>query len=107
MSYDLRLSAHAQHEIAQALAWTEAHFGKKQQNAYRKLIRRALSHLMKHPLKAPTRKRDDIGLTMRSLHIAQMGKPGRHFFIYRIVDHNIVEIARFLHDSMDISQLHE
>jgi len=101
MTYELRLSGHAEYEITQALAWTENHFGKKQRDAYKKLIRSALLHLAKHPLRPPARKREDIGAAVHSLHIARKGKPARHFFIYRIAGKRIVEIARFLHDSMD------
>jgi plasmid stabilization system protein ParE len=103
MTYQLIFSPVVKRELEQSLLWTEAHFGKKQRAAYEKLIGKSLRFLAKSPLKAPSRTREDIGKGTRCLHISRIGKPARHFFIYHVTPNHTVHIARFLHDSMDIS----
>jgi toxin ParE1/3/4 len=38
------------------------------------------------------------------MHLGRRGKPARHLFLYRIRDGRFVDIARLLHDSMEIER---
>jgi plasmid stabilization system protein ParE len=48
------------------------------------------------------KRRSDIHPDAWTYHIAQRGKKARHLFVYRI--RKDVEIARFLHDAMDLAR---
>ena len=44
------------------------------------------------------------GLT---LHVARKGRKGRHFVVFRVArdpDHDVIEVLRLLHDSMDLQR---
>lgn len=101
MTYQLRISSQAQRDIEEVLTWTLREFGRAQYDEYRELIRAALNDLSAKPDVA--RHRPELSETARTFHIARRGRRARHFFLLRVVEGNIVEIARLLYDGMDLS----
>ena len=109
--FTLKLSAPAQDDIVQILAWTQDAFGDVGRARYENLISTALIDLRNDPGRAGVRQRDDIGKGICTYHLAssrkrvttarQVAKP-RHFVLFRI-SRNVVEVARVLHDAMDFS----
>jgi toxin ParE1/3/4 len=110
--FTLNLSAPAQDDIVQILAWTQEAFGDIGRTRYESLITSALIDLRNDPGRAGVRQRDDIGTGICTYHLAssrkrvatarQVAKP-RHFVLFR-VSRNVIEVARLLHEVMDFSQ---
>lgn len=101
MNFKLRLSAHAERDIAEVLLWTLERFGERQCEVYEALIRRAFEDVAQDPQIA--RARPEIHEQARTLHLARCGQRARHFFLLRIAPDGVVEVARLLHDAMDLS----
>ena len=104
MKYTLRISAPAVQDIADVLAFTSAQFGEKQQKIYQRIIRDALAELAANPENLRSKPRPEIHADARTMHLGRRGKPARHLFLYRIKDDHFVDIARLLHDSMEIQR---
>ncbi len=76
----IRLTAAAERDFANILAWTAETFGARQAATYRSRLLKALSPLEKGPNVAGSRPRDDISQNLRAFHV---GRPGRHFVVFR------------------------
>ena len=98
----VRLGAAAELDLANILKWTAENFGPGQAHAYRDTIVRAIGELAHGPDVAGSRARDEILRGLRTLHIARHGRRSRHLLMYRVAAERIIEIARILHDSMDL-----
>lgn len=106
-AWPVRLTAAAEGDFRQILAWTSARFGEQQARAYRETLSAALQALTAGPTIAGVRARDDIGKGMYTLHVARLGRRGRHFVVFRVggeSDHGVIEVLRLLHDSMDLQR---
>jgi len=100
MAVTFRISTQAKRDIEHALAWTLREFGERQYDEYRELIRSALLDVARRP--ELSRHRPEIHEHARTFHIARAGHRARHLLLLRIGDDGIVEIARLLHDAMDL-----
>ena len=106
-AWPVRLTAVAEADFRQILAWTSSRFGEKQARAYGETLSAALRALTAGPTIAGARARDDIGKGMYTLHVARQGRKGRHFVVFRAgreSDHGVIEVLRLLHDSMDLER---
>jgi len=63
----------------------------------------ALKDIAADPDQYPATSRDEIHPDARTFHIARKGQRARHFFLFRIKDDEYIEMARLLHDSMELS----
>jgi toxin ParE1/3/4 len=97
----VRLSAAAELDFANILKWTTENFGPGQSRLYRDTILAAIGDLAQGPDVPGSKARDEIMRGIRALHISRRGRRGRHFLLYRVVDGQIIEIGRILHDRMD------
>jgi toxin ParE1/3/4 len=105
--WSVRLTAAAEGDFRQILTWTSARFGEKQARAYGEALSAALRALTAGPTIAGVRARSDIGKGMYTLHVARQGRKGRHFVVFRTgreSSHNVIEVLRLLHDSMDLQR---
>lgn len=110
VSYTLRLSTPAQNDIARILEWTQTSFGDLGRTRYEKLIAAALVDLRTDPARAGVRVRDDIAPAVCSYALSfsrkrvttadQIAKP-RHLVLFRVKG-EVVEVARLLHEAMDL-----
>jgi toxin ParE1/3/4 len=100
----LRFSKPAAQDIEDVLAYTRAHFGDKKHKEYKELILLALSDISIDPNRRPARKRPEIHPDARIFHIARPGKQARHFFLFRVTNDLFIDIARLLHDSMELER---
>ena len=101
--WNIRLSALAEHDIADVLRTTLDMFGPRQVEIYRAILLDALALLSSGPDIIGSAARDDIRPGLRSFHVAQRGRHARHFIVYRASDGMTVEILRILHDRMDLA----
>jgi toxin ParE1/3/4 len=100
----IRVGAEAELDFANILKWTTENFGTRQSRAYRETLVQAISELGSGPDVPGSRVRDEIGRGLRTLHVARHGRRGRHLLLYRAVAGPTIEIARILHDSMDLQR---
>ena len=100
----VRLAEKAEHDLLDALVWTTDQFGALQADDYLETLTLALEALTDGPNIVGSKVRDDIGLGIRTLHVARLGRKGRHFVVFRISDAQTIDVIRLLHDSMDLAK---
>ena len=101
----------AEQDIVEILIWSEENFGEFGRIRYEKLIVAAIRDLSENPERHGTQWRDEIVEKARLYHLMysrksvavdQRVKRPRHFVLFRMVEEQQIEIARLLHDRMDI-----
>ncbi|GHU08688.1 plasmid stabilization protein ParE [Betaproteobacteria bacterium] len=108
-----RLSAAAQADLLDILAWTHEHFGEMARKRYETLVVAALRDISDQPERSGSIERPELGEGVRSWHLrmsrerahSEIGivhRP-RHFLIYRI-ENDMVLIGRILHDAMELTR---
>ncbi|MCL2459517.1 MAG: type II toxin-antitoxin system RelE/ParE family toxin [Desulfobulbus sp.] len=108
-----RLSATAQADLIEILAWTHERFGESARERYAALIVAALRDISAQPDRAGSIERPELGEGVRSWHLrlsrehARMTtgvvRRPRHFLIYRTENGRVV-IGRVLHDAMEMAR---
>jgi len=98
----VRLGVQAERDLLSILHWTAENFGARQATNYRTTIMQAAHELAVGPDIRGARKRNEIAKGLYALHVARHGRRGRHLLLYRAVGVRMIEIARILHDSMDL-----
>lgn len=107
-----RLSAAAQADLVDILAWTHQRFGESARKRYEALIVAALRDVSTQPDRAGSIERPELGEGVRSWHLrlsrerartaAGIARRPRHLLIYRMED-SLVVIGRVLHDAMELT----
>ena len=110
--FKISIADAAQADLDDILDWTTNAFGTAGRKRYEALIQTALTDLLCDPGRIGVRQRNDIGMGIGTYHLStsrkrtktatQVGKP-RHLVIFRVRG-NVVQILRFLHDSMDFTR---
>ncbi len=98
----LRISRQAWNDLLEVKAYTRERFGHDQMERYEDLIAQALEAIAADPMRG--RERPELQPGVRSRHISQRGRRASHLFFYRLGSDGMVEIIRFLHDSMDFAR---
>jgi toxin ParE1/3/4 len=101
-SRQARIGPLAERDLENILIWTRRQFGAAQARAYHKTLRHAIRELLQEPFPIDSRAREDLMPGARTLHVARKGRHGSHLLVYRVVG-NMIDIARILHDRMDLS----
>lgn len=97
----VRLGQQAEQDFVDILQWTVKTFGEVQASTYAETIALAIESLGDGPDILGARAREDIQPGIRTLHVAQQGRAGRHFVVFHAVGSNM-DVLRLLHDSMDL-----
>lgn len=107
------LSSAAQDDILSILTWTHKEHGESARIRYETLIAQGIIDIANSPTRAGVTERDDLAQNAYTYHLwhsrnnvdklAERVKKTRHILLFRIID-NCVEIARALHDSMDLER---
>ena len=100
----VRLAEKAEHDLLDALVWTTDQFGALQADDYLETLTLALEALTDGPNIVGSKVRDDIGLGIRTLHVARQGRKGRHLVVFSLADEQVIDVIRLLHDSMDLAK---
>jgi toxin ParE1/3/4 len=98
----VRLGEQAERDFMSILQWTAENFGERQAGAYQNVLTQSMRELVDGPEIAGARLRNDIVRGIYTLHVARHGRRGRHLLLYRVIGDQTIEIARILHDSMDL-----
>ena len=100
----VRLAEKVEHDLLDALVWKTDQFGALQADDYLETLTLALEALTDGPNIVGSKVRDDIGLGIRTLHVARLGRKGRHLVVFRFADGQVIDVIRLLHDSMDLAK---
>ncbi|WP_428391506.1 type II toxin-antitoxin system RelE/ParE family toxin [Lichenicoccus sp.] len=106
------LSGPALQDITMILAESAARFGDAASERYERLIATALIELAADPAQPGSRAAPELADGARIYHLRDskrraragagaVGAP-RHFVLYRVLEPDLIGIARVLHDSMDL-----
>jgi toxin ParE1/3/4 len=98
----VRLAEQAELDLLGITLWTVENFGAQQVQVYAQTLSLAIEALHDGPEILGATVRDDLGLGVRTLHVARQGRKGRHFVVFRAVPEQTIEVLRLLHDSMDL-----
>jgi toxin ParE1/3/4 len=108
-----RLSAAAQSDLIDILAWTDEHFGAAARERYEALLVTALRDVSSQPNRPGSLERPELGKGVRSWHLrlsrdrartkTGIVRQPRHFLIYR-VESGVIIVARVLHDAMELAR---
>jgi len=104
-SWAVRLTAAAEADLEDILHWTVGQFGEAQARVYAETLSAALEALTAGPTAPGIKARDDIARGLFTLHVARLGRKGRHFVVFRIGrdrEREVIEVLRLLHDAMDL-----
>jgi toxin ParE1/3/4 len=100
----VRLTAAAEADYQNIIAWTLEQFGDLQARVYADTLSSALVELTAGPTTVGANERSEIGKGLFTLHVARGGRKGRHFVLFRIAPdkpQSRIEVLRLLHDAMD------
>jgi toxin ParE1/3/4 len=101
--WTIRLTATAESDFQGIIAWTLERFGDQQARIYADTLSRALVALSAGPTTVGAKERSEIAKGLFTLHVARSGRKGRHFVLFRVIQHKRrVEVLRLLHDAMDL-----
>lgn len=102
-TWTVRLSNTAEADYDDILRWTKGRFGAVQAASYGNLLATTLARLERGPTIDGTRQRDEIGASLRTLH---MGRRGRHIILFRVSSEPdwTIDVLRILHDAMDLAR---
>jgi toxin ParE1/3/4 len=95
-------SARTKADLVEVLRYTKERWGKTKAREYRELIRDAFNAIGDDPSRGRPRTEARPGIL--SYHIRQPGRNARHVLFYRVTSNGVVEVVRFLHDSMDFER---
>jgi toxin ParE1/3/4 len=107
------LAPRAAQDITEILRHSEQEFGQRARKRYGLLLRTAMEDLAEEPERPGARERPELFAQARTYHVrlsrdhvpspSRVKKP-RHFLLFRVQPPGTVEIARVLHDSMELSR---
>jgi len=103
-SWHVRLTHQAELDLLDIAQWTIENFGAKQADYYIDTISRAIVALSDGPAIVGTKTRNELGLGIGTLHAGRYGRKARHFVIFRVVENQMLDVLRVLHDSMDLAR---
>jgi len=109
-----RLSAAAEEDIIQLLAYTQDRFGEIARRRYEALLVAGLKDIASDPERPGSVARPELGLAVRSYHLRHsrgrartqdgLVRQPRHFLLYRAARPDLIGVGRVLHDAMEIER---
>ncbi|CAM3769662.1 Plasmid stabilization protein ParE [Pseudomonas reidholzensis] len=110
-----RISNAARADIVDILRLSQTQFGEQARQRYQALILTALQATADTPYRIGSRNRDELLPGLRSYHLIGSRqqarsphgtvKSPRHTVFYRVLNDEVIEVVRLLHDAMEV-QLH-
>ncbi len=114
MAHRFRISERAERDIESILAWTHEHFGEHARLRYEALLAKSIVDIAADPARPGSLTRAEIAPDARTYHLrhsrdrvpARVGRVRRprHFLLYREAEDGCIEIARVLHDAMELER---
>ena len=98
----VRLAAAAEDDFQNILRWTPERVGEAQARLHAETLTQAIETRLAGPRVAGSRRRDEIGEGLMTLHVA---RGGRRLVLSRVgapAEPPVIDVLRLLHDSMDL-----
>jgi toxin ParE1/3/4 len=89
LAWHIRLAGQAEKDLLDITRWTVENFGTRQAEHYAETIALAIEALHDGPEILGAKVRDDIGMEIRTLHVARQGRKGRHFIAFSVSEGHI------------------
>jgi toxin ParE1/3/4 len=102
--WQVHVTADAVRDFSEIAEYTVANFGERQARIYETTLTSAIDALRSGPNVRGSVARDEILPGVRTLHVARLGRRGRHLLLYRESPARTVEVLRILHDAMDLAR---
>lgn len=102
MAWTLRLSARAEKDIQEILAWTAEAFAEEQASIYALALSLALVALLRNPQTQGVKECQYLGPDIAPLHVTRQGRKGRHVVFLRLSAPEGIDVLCILHESMDV-----
>lgn len=109
-----RLSAQAEQDVLEILAYTERQFGAAARRRYETLLVTALRALAADPDRLGSVARPELGEGIRSYHLrhsrtqaarqSEKVRQPRHLVVYRRLPNGVIGVGRILHDGMELAR---
>jgi toxin ParE1/3/4 len=109
-----RLSAAAEEDIIQLLAYTQDRFGEIARRRYEALLAAGLRDIASDPERPGSVARSELGPGVRSYHLRLsrgrartpdgLVRQPRHFLLYRVARPDVIGVGRVLHDAMEVDR---
>jgi toxin ParE1/3/4 len=109
-----RISAAAEEDIIELLAYSERQFGERARKRYEAVLLTAIRDIASDPERLGSINRPELGQAVRSYHLRHSrGRAGvalgevhrpRHLLLYRLHRPETIGIGRVLHDAMDFER---
>ena len=103
LAWQVRLASHAEQDLFNIILWTAENLGTKQAEYYAETISLAIEALHDGPEILGSKVLDEIGMGIRTFHVAREGRKGPHFLVFSVSEEHIINVLRLLHDSMDLA----
>jgi toxin ParE1/3/4 len=104
LAWQVRLAGQAEQDLLDITLWTAENFGPREAEHYAETIALAIEALHDGPEIWGAKVRDEIGIGIRTLHVARQGRKGRHFVAFSVSEGRIINVLRLLHDRMDLAK---
>lgn len=102
MAWQIRLARDAELDIERVLRWTYGRFGERKAAEYYGLIAEALDEIATDPYNIHAKTRSEIVTNARTYHLAKPGRSARHFFLYRVIEPDTIDVGRLLYDGIEL-----
>jgi toxin ParE1/3/4 len=109
-----RLSAAAEEDIIQLLAYTQDRFGEIARRRYEALLIAGLRDIASDPERPGSVARAELGRAVRSYHLRHsrgrartpdgLVRQPRHILLYRVARPDLIGVGRILHDAMEVDR---
>ena len=107
-----RISNAARVDIVDILRFSQTQFGDQARQRYQALVLAALQALASTPYRIGSQDREELAPGLRSYHLIYSRqkakqphgtvKSPRHIVFYRVVNDDLIEVVRLLHDAMEV-----
>lgn len=104
VAWKVLLADQAELDLLEITIWTVENFGSRQADVYAETLTLAIEALHDGPDILGVDEREEIGPDTRTLHVARLGRKGRHFVVFRVAPQRTIEVLRLLHDSMHLAR---
>ena len=102
----------AKDDIRTILRWSLKEFGAAAALRYSNLIEQAIRDLRDDPMQSGSKARPELGKDVRTYHLyfsrdhvsGHRVKEPRHLLAYRVRNDGVIELARILHDSRELTR---
>lgn len=104
-AWTVRLVAVSERDYHEVIKRSAQDFGPHQAEVYAETLALAFNALRENgPDTIGVKERKEIGPGLYTLHVARLNRKASHFFVFRVLEIQTIEILRIFHDRMDLAR---